>query len=185
MKWSLNELQKYKDTPLHIDDTLDLDATLTERFPEMILHVDPVKVSGYLSYKDGDVMVTIKVDTNLTVPSSRSLTPVPFPTQFEFTEFYLPSSEHLDRYEKDETVIVLDNETIDLDEAVAENIVLQIPMRILSPEESEGAPMPTGHDWEVISEDDYDDAQAVEDNSVDPRLAKLKELFPDQDNNDN
>ena len=35
--------------------------------------------------------------------------------------------------------------------------------------------------WSVISEDDYK-AQQQKDDKVDPRLAKLQNLFPDQDN---
>lgn len=185
MKWSLTELQKYQETPLHIEETLDLNASLTERFPDMILKVDPVSIDGYISYKDGDAMATISVKTDLLVPSSRSLTPVQFPIDFAFTEFYLPSIEHQNRYEGEETVIVLDeNSSIDLDEAVAENIVLQIPLRVLSPEEQDGSPMPTGKEWEVVSEDEYENSDET-DKTVDPRLAKLKELFPDQDDNNN
>lgn len=185
MKWSLNELQKYQDEPLSLNSTLDLNASLIERFPDLILAVDPVKVTGYLSYQKGDVMVTATVKTKLTVPSSRSLTPVKFSTQFTFTEFYLANASHIERYEDDETVIVLDeDQEIDLDEAVAENIVLEIPMRVLSEEEQQGAPLPTGSGWEVVSEDDYV-ANETKHDSVDPRLAKLKKLFPDQDDDNN
>ncbi|KIS04093.1 DUF177 domain-containing protein [Paucilactobacillus wasatchensis] len=185
MKWSLKELAHYKDEPLSFNSTLDLNASLTERFSDLILAVDPVQIKGDLSYEKGDVMVTATVTTVLTVPSSRSLTPVKLPTHFSFTEFYLADASHLERYESDETVIVLDeDQMIDLDEAVAENIVLGIPMRVLSSEEQTGAPLPTGSDWEVVSEDDYV-AHATKHNSVDPRLAKLKELFPDQDDNKN
>ena len=41
--------------------------------------------------------------------------------------------------------------------------------------------MPNGKGWSVISEDDYK-AQQQKDDKVDPRLAKLQNLFPDQDN---
>jgi uncharacterized protein len=41
--------------------------------------------------------------------------------------------------------------------------------------------MPTGTGWEVVSEEEYID-KGSKSNTVDPRLAKLKELLPDQDN---
>ncbi|BAP85449.1 DNA-binding protein [Paucilactobacillus hokkaidonensis JCM 18461] len=186
MKWSLNELQQYQDEPLSLNSTIDLNASLTERFPDLILAVAPVNVTGYLSYEKGDVMVTATVKTDLTLPSTRSLTPVKFPTQFTFTEYYLEDESHIERYENDETVIVLDDDRkIDFDEAVAENIVLELPMRVLSKEEQQqGAPLPTGSGWEVVSEEDYV-ANGTKHDSVDPRLAKLKELLPDQDDNNN
>lgn len=182
MKWSLNELQRYQDEPLQLDRTLDLNALLTERFPEDILGADPVKIKGYLSYEKGDVMVTVSVDTGLTVPSTRSLQPVKLPISFKFTEFYLDDESHLERYDGSETVIVLDeDEPLDLDQAVAENIVLEIPMQVLSDDEKQDdATFPAGNGWEVISESEYE-SQKTEPKKVDPRLAKLKELFPDQE----
>lgn len=183
MKWSLNELQRYQDEPLQLDSTLDLSALLTERFPEDILAVKHVKISGYLSYDKADVMVTLKVETTITVPSSRSLRPVDLPLSFKYTEFYLGDAEHVKKYEDSDTVIVLDDDKmIDLDEAVAENIVLQIPMQVLSKEEQQSNEFPAGNGWEVISEEEYV-ANETEPKKVDPRLAKLKELFPDQDSN--
>lgn len=188
MKWSLNELQRYQDEPLHLNSILDLSALLTERFPEDILAIEPVKIDGYLSFDKGDAMITLKVVTQLTVPSSRSLKPVEFSLSFSFTEFYLPEAAHVERYEDSDTVIVLDDadddQTIDLDEVVAENIVLQIPMQVLSDDEQHGDNFPAGNGWEVVTEADYED-QKTNHNTVDPRLAKLKELFPDQDSKKN
>ena len=186
MKWSLNELQRYQDEPLRLDRTLDLSALLTERFPDDILGAHPVQIMGYLSYQKGDVMITLDVKTTLIVPSSRSLQPVELPLSFKFTEFYLDDETHVERYEDSDTVIVLEpDEALDLDQAVAENIVLEVPMQVLSEEEQQAdAVFPAGNGWEVVSESDYKASQ-TEPKKVDPRLAKLKELFPDQDQDKN
>ena len=183
MKWSLNELQRYKNEPLHVKEQLGLNEMLTERFPDQVLAVAPVMVDGYVSFKDGDVMLMLKVKTTLTVPSSRSLKPVQLPTEVEITEFYLSDAAHLENYEADEAALVLDeDQKIDLDEAVGENVLLAIPLRVLAEDESEdGDDMPTGTGWEVVSEEEYID-KGSKSNTVDPRLAKLKELLPDQDN---
>lgn len=182
MKWSLAELHRYQNEPLHIQSTFDLNASLTKLFPDIILAVVPVKVDGYVTYDDGDATVSANVKTTLTVPSSRSLTPVQLPLDFDFTETYIDDRSHFSRYEDDEVVFLLkDRELIDFDTALAENIVEQVPLRVLSAEEKAGKPMPTGKGWSVISEDDYE-ADKQEDQKVDPRLAKLQKLFPDQDN---
>ena len=85
------------------------------------------------------------------------------------------------RYEEAQTLAFLldDAQTpIDFEEAVMENIIEQIPSRVLTPLEAAGNSMPQGKGWDVQEEG----AVASEANdSVDPRLAKLKELFPDQD----
>jgi uncharacterized protein len=182
VKWSLAELHRYQDEPLHIQSTFDLNASLTKMFPETILAVQPVKVDGYVTYDDGDATISAHVKTTLTVPSSRSLTPVQLPLDFTFTETYTDDRSHLSRYEDENDVIFLleKGEMIDFDTALAENIVEQVPLRVLSAEEESGKPMPNGKGWSVISEDDYE-ASKQKDKKVDPRLAKLQKLFPDQD----
>lgn len=185
MKWSIAELHRYSDEPLHIQTTLDLNQILTTSFPDTILAVQPVKVDGYVSYDQGDVTISTHVQTTVTVPSSRSLTPVALPLDFSFTETYVDDPAHLSRYEDDEDndaiVFVLKHgEKIGFDEAVAENIVEQIPLRVLSDDERDGKSLPNGKGWEVITEDDYK-ANQQNAKKVDPRLAKLKKLFPDQD----
>ncbi len=181
MKWSIAELHRYQDEPLHIQSTFDLNASLTKLFPDTILAVEPVRVDGYVSYDDGDVTISANVKTTLTVPSSRSLTPVQLPLDFDFTETYIDDRDHLSRYEDDDVVFLLkEREFLDFDTALAEIIVEQVPLRVLSADEKAGKPMPKGNDWNVISEDEY---QASKQNTkkVDPRFAKLKKLFPDQD----
>jgi hypothetical protein len=54
-------------------------------------------------------------------------------------------------------------------------------MQVLSDDEKQDdATFPAGNGWEVISESEYE-SQKTEPKKVDPRLAKLKELFPDQE----
>lgn len=181
MKWSLAELHRYQNEPLHIQSTFDLNASLTKLFPDIILGVAPVKVDGYVTYDDGDATISANVKTTLTVPSSRSLTPVQLPLDFDFSETYIDDRSHFSRYEDDEVVFLLqDRELIDFDTALAENIVEQVPLRVLSADEKAGKPMPNGKGWSVISEDDYE-AEKRQNQKVDPRLAKLQKLFPDQD----
>ena len=118
MKWSISELHRYQNEPLHIESTFDLNASLTKLFPDIIFGVAPVKVDGYVTYDDGDVTVSANVKTTLTVPSSRSLTPVQLPLDFNFTETYIDDRSHFSRYEDDEVVFLLkDRELIDFDTA--------------------------------------------------------------------
>ena len=74
-----------------------------------------------------------------------------------------------------------DHQTIDFDESLLENIYEQIPTRVLTPDEQSKDQLPSGKGWSV-TEEVTDDHQ--ETNHVDPRFAKLKNLFPDQDTDD-
>ncbi|HIW71038.1 MAG TPA: DUF177 domain-containing protein [Candidatus Levilactobacillus faecigallinarum] len=182
MKWSLTELRKnYRNDPMNFDETLDLKADLMARYGDEVLDLSAVTAKGLVSVVEGgDVVVVAKVKADLTVPSSRSLTPVHLPVDFEMTEYYVSDPAATQRFEKTDVVMVVTDDQIDFDKAVGDNIILQIPMHILSDAESQGAAMPEGKDWQVVSEADLDKVEA-ENQSVDPRLAKLKDFFPDQD----
>ncbi|MCF6160598.1 MAG: YceD family protein [Furfurilactobacillus sp.] len=180
MKWSLKELEKYRNEPLWIDETLDVKVKMLDRFADQVIDIDPVKVVGTVMVDRDDVLLDVKVSGKVIVPSSRSLAPVDFPFDFDMNEIYITEESHFDRYEENETVLLLETQTVDLDEGVIDNIIAQIPMQILTESERNGQDMPTGNGWEVISEDDYT-AEQEENQPIDPRLAKLKGLFPDQD----
>lgn len=180
MKWSLNELHRYSDEPLHFNSTFDLKASLTKRFPNEILDARPVKVDGYVNYDNGDATVSAHVNGMIIVPSSRSLAPVQLPLDFDFSEVYTTDESHIERYENDEIVFVLprDHQIIDFDKSLVENIYEQIPTRVLTPDEQLHDELPSGKGWTVTEEV----AQENQDTDhVDPRFAKLKNLFPDQD----
>ncbi|KRN01582.1 metal-binding protein [Levilactobacillus senmaizukei DSM 21775 = NBRC 103853] len=182
MKWSMTELRKnYRSEPMMFDETLDLKADLMERYGNEVLDLSPVHAKGMVSIvSGGDVVVDATVTADLTVPSSRSLTPVHLPVDFTMTEFYVSDPTATQRFEKTDVVMVITDDVIDFDKSVGDNILLQIPMHILSEDERKGAAMPTGQDWQVVAEADLA-AVEKENKPVDPRLAKLKDFFPDQD----
>lgn len=179
MKWSLLELNKYKDSPLEFTETLELKKSLIKR-DNMILDVSPVKVSGLLIVGKDEYLIHYKIDVIVTVPSSRSLAPVPLKMVIDVDEVFMTKEQFDQRDERfsEEEVIILEKPTIDLDESVEDNILLSIPIQVLTEEEQESHDLPKGDDWEVLSEDDY--LRQKEDQvqqTVDPRLAKLSELF--------
>lgn len=180
MKWTLAELHKYSNEALHIASTFDLKASLLKRFPNKVLDAEPVVVDGYVTYDNGDATVSAHVKGQITVPSSRSLNPVDFPLDFTFNESYTTGKSHLDEYDDSEVVFLLkdSNETIDFDRALEENIIEQIPTRILTPDEQDAKRLPAGKGWDIVEDDEI---AHEDDNHVDPRFAKLKKLFPDQD----
>ena len=77
-----------------------------------------------------------------------------------------------------EIVIPLETDWIDLQPAVEDHILLSIPLQVLSPEELSEDRMPSGQDWEVISQDELSLRRTVaKEQQIDPRLAALQSFF--------
>ncbi|WP_461212920.1 YceD family protein [Lacticaseibacillus sp. GG6-2] len=177
LKFTAAELAKYKHTPLHVDETLDLKADLMARDPE-IIDVSPIQLDAYISADDGDFLLSAHLKGQLTVPSTRSLTPVTLPLDFDFSEIYIQDDANREKYEEGELVITMVDDELDLLSAVADHVLLSIPMQILTPEEEAGGTMPSGQDWQVVSEADFK-ANQEDQQAADSPFAKLQGLFDD------
>lgn len=181
MKWSLNELQKYRFEPLVFSETVDLKKSLMKR-EEEILDVSPIHLEGTLIVQENDILLHMVVSLDVTLPSARSLKPVSVPLSIEVNEIYVPQqvTNYTDDKE-DETVIYLDKELIDLSEAIEDAVLLNLPMQVFTEEEEKEHEMPSGSDWLVVSEEDYlSDKAKQKSETLDPRFAGLKDLFKDE-----
>lgn len=178
MKWSLMELRKYQETPLEIVETFDVKETLMQR-DELILDLSPVTVTGLLNVSPSDYTLHYRLKTVMTVPSSRSLEPVELPISLTITEVFMTEEQYQrrDGLIPDEEILLLEKGSIDLIESIEDNLLLAIPMQVLTEKEKQDDTLPTGDGWEVISEDVYQQRQEEADSQTDPRLAKLSELF--------
>ncbi|RXT29589.1 metal-binding protein [Lacticaseibacillus chiayiensis] len=179
LKWTIQELMKHDEQPLHFSTTLDVKADLQDRDPE-ILDVSPIQVSGDVLYDRGDFLVSVNLTGTLVVPSTRSLKPVTMPQNFTFSEIYLTDEGHADQYEDGEILMPLEESELNLLPAVEDHLLLSIPMQVLTPEEVATGDMPAGDEWEVLAEDEYK-KRIEEGKKADNPFAKLKGMFPDQD----
>ena len=182
MKWSLNELQKYRNEPLVFSETVDLKKTMMNREKEL-LDVSPIDLEGTLIVHEKEILLHMVVSLTVTLPSARSLKPVLFPMTVGIDEIYIPPSvtpgPTIDNEE--ETVILLDKDMIDLTDAITDSVLLNLPLQVFTQEEQEGQDMPSGNDWAVISEDEYSSNLETEKSETeDLRFAGLKDLFKDE-----
>ena len=175
-------MQKYSDTdPFTFNEKLQVKAELLDRYADEVIDASDFNVEGTAFADRGDVIVDTHIVGKLVVPSSRSLVPVDLPLDFTVEEFYVPSKAAESRYGKDDVVFVLgEDDMVDMQRAVVDNVILHIPMHILSPEEMAGKKLPSGQDWDVMTVDDYRQ-QKAELKTVDPRLAELKNFFKNRD----
>lgn len=183
MKWSLLELRKYQDMPLTFEEILHFKDELMER-DKQIIDLAPVSVKGLVTVSEKEYLLHYTVETIITLPSTRSLLPVELPMQFSVDEIFMTPEQYEQREESisDEEVLILENQTLDLSDSVADNILLEIPMQVLSEEEKNTNELPSGDDWVVLSEDEYQHQQeSKEQTTIDPRLAKLSSLFNEEE----
>ena len=161
MKWSLQELNKKESVTF--DTTFDLSNNLQRREPE-ILDISPIVVKGRVDAANGIYSLTYAADYILTMPSSRSLTPVEVPMTLNVAELFTTQS-YFETHQADldaDVLFILDKDLIDLTESVADNILLEIPLQVLTEAEKETDVLPSGTAWQVLSEETYQQMQAEE-----------------------
>lgn len=180
LNWDVQDVRRYKDKPFEFEEKLDLTAELKKR-SEDVLDAEPVEVKGQLFNDNGLVISDVKVKTTLKVPSTRSLLPVELPLEIRINEAYNVDNVATEDLEDYNVVIPVDEEdpTVNVYESVIDNILLSIPQKVLTKKEAEENIMPSGKNWEVISEDDF--KKQKEEEHVNPEFAKLKDLFKNND----
>ncbi|KRL99849.1 YceD family protein [Liquorilactobacillus satsumensis] len=180
MKWSLNELRQTGAAPFEVDETIDLSESIRRR-NENIIAISPVHVKGFLVVDSLGLLGSFQISAKLTVPSTRSLNEVELPLNFDVSEYYVdPREGNLARFAADDVVINVEDGLLDLAQVAEDNILLQIPMRVLTPTEQQGeAPLPQGQSWTVTEDDQQTDND--DHSQIDPRLAKLKDFFKKDD----
>jgi len=170
MKWTLSQLQKYRNKEFLIDEVIQMDEI--KNVDSTIREVSPMHITGRGEIDATKVAFYIKIEGYLILPCSRTLVDVKFPINVETTEIFLL---HESTYQVEEEVHQVKGDIIDLTPVIQEILLLEVPMQVFCEDaESEDAAPQSGKDWEVIDED----AQA---SKIDPRLAGLAKFF-DNDN---
>lgn len=153
--FNIIDLQKNAEAQC-FEETLDLKETLQSRNRE-VLDLSPVSVSGHIQYEDGLFILSYDLSYQITLASSRSMQPVLVSENYLVNEiFMLEADFQAQKHLIDEDmVLIIEGDGIDLAESVADNVLLHIPMKVLTPEEEKGTVLPSGKNWQVMTEDDY------------------------------
>lgn len=173
---NIQEIRKNPDG-LKFEQNFDLAQELQERNAE-ILDVKNVTAKGKAQYEEGLYFLDYELSYTITLASSRSMEPVDLQEAYLVNEIFADGqhgSSQQDLLEED-LVLPIEGDRIDLAESVADNILLNIPLKILTPEEEAGSEMPTGNDWQVMTEEEYQQSQK-EKKEVNSPFAGLQGLF--------
>lgn len=178
----LTDIRKQPDG-ITFQQTLHLEEVLKAREPE-ILALGPVSVQGQVSHDQGLYLLTYTMTYQLTLPSSRSLEPVLLDNSQAVHEVFIAASDVAAKQElvDDDLVLIVEGDHIDLTESVVDNILLNLPSRVLTPEEEEQEDLPSGQNWSVLTESQYDAQKQAEKEASSP-FAGLAGLFSEDDTN--
>lgn len=151
MEWELTEIEKSKS--IHFDENLLLKDELIAR-DKNIIDLTNVQAIGTVSFDDGYYDLFFVADYKITLPSTRSLKPVCMTRSITVHEVFVNVDKQTERI--DDFILTIENGKLSLDEAVADNILLEIPTQVFTEEEKkENAQFPSGKNWQVISEKEY------------------------------
>ena len=165
---------------LAFDQELDLLKELQKRNPE-ILDLKDVTATGRVAYDTGLYVLDYQLTYTIVLASSRSMEPVELQESYPVTEVFAEDAQSeadIEALEED-LILPIEGGKIDLSESVADNILLNIPLKVLTPEEEAGEGFIEGNDWKILSEEEYQAAQAIKKEENSP-FAGLNGLFDEE-----
>ena len=176
MKLNIQEIRKLPEG-LHFEQTLDLATDLRTRNQE-ILDVKDIVAVGKVQYEDRMFFLDYLLSYKIVLASSRSMEPVELKESYPVTEVFMEgATNQLDQEVLDDDLVLpIENGEIDLAESVSDNILLNIPSKVLTAEEEAGQGFVSGNDWQIMTEEEYQAQQAVKKEENSP-FAGLQGLF--------
>lgn len=173
MMIAISEIKKNAEG-IAFNESFNIKEKLMQRSSE-VLDVKAVSVNGIVSYDDGLYLLNYRLDYTITLPSSRSMQPVDVHQVEDVSELFVESA---DLHSKENLALVLEEDVIDLEESAIDNILLTIPMQVLSDEERQSDDMPSGQNWSVMTEEQYEALQD-EKKKENNQFSALNGLFED------
>ena len=165
---------------LAFNQELDLLKDLQKRNPE-ILDLKNVTATGGVAYDTGLYVLDYQLTYTIVLASSRSMEPVELQESYPVTEVFAEDAQSeadIEAFEED-LILPIEGGKIDLSESVEDNILLNIPLKVLTPDEESGHGFIEGNDWKIMTEEEYQDAQALKKEENSP-FAGLQGLFDEE-----
>lgn len=151
-----------------LDEFISIDESYSFSKEELkgtdVISLNDVKVVGEIT-KDAidELYLDINVSGTLVLPCAITLKPVNYP-------FDIKIEGNIDELVgENEKSVKKDENTLDILPIIWENILMEIPMRVVSEDAEEELSNLEGNGWKVITEED--------DHEINPELAKLKDLL--------
>ena len=164
------DIQKNPDG-ISFEKTLDLHEELQARNSE-VLGLSPVQVSGNVRFESGLFFLDYQMTYDITLASSRSLQPVVLHEAQKVNELFVANE-----------AVLKEQDLIDEDMVLVvekDQIVLAIPIKVLSPDEEAEKDLPAGQSWTLMTEETFQQ-QAQEKKEANSPFAQLQGLFEEDE----
>lgn len=181
LQLSYFQIKNSREPMTEVDANLSCKEDFFERAKNLVTEVKQLHVTGQLFYDEPFVTGNFQVIADIIVPSTRSLDPVPMHLEFSFVENYSDHEPTQEEKEMGLMIIPLEDDVIDVQTAVEDNLLLNIPSVVLTDKEREEDVFPEGKDWEVVSEEKFANRNK---DKINPAFAKLQTLL-DEMNEEN
>lgn len=172
MKWSIHQLQKYRQGAMPLDEAINLDS-VKKRNPE-IRDIKPVHVTGSCVIGSKKLTCHFNLEGVMILPCSRTWEDVELPFSIETDEQFSWDEATL---ATDDTIHPVIGEVVDPTPVFEELILLEVPLQIFS-EKAEEMKSAEGKGWSYTTDEEYEAQQREEkEKKVDPRLEGLAGFF--------
>lgn len=182
LKWSLAELQRYRNDYYPVSGVVNLTNALKNRKDDLI-DASSIEIEGTITLEGSDkYYVDLTLDLTLTLPSSRSLEPVDLDMTLPFHEVYLAPDARIVASEdeiEDDLYFYLTKDILDLQIPIEDTILASIPLKVLSKKEQDSYELPSGQDWSMQLEDEMD-SKPVSDESAKSKASPF-DILKDMD----
>lgn len=163
MKIFVGELIKKKSAQMDVH--LNVDIQRIDDGTEEIEVPTPVKVDGMIYVAEEIIIFEAHIETELKLTCSRCLQP--FITKFENV---VNEKFTLNEGNKDDDVTFMSSDSIDITKIIANDIILSLPIKRLCKDDCKGLCQVCGANLNTTT-------CSCNENEIDPRLAKLKDIF--------
>lgn len=162
MNINLTKLKTGLEDKIVIDNTIDIPKKLLQGTE--INDISEIKVVGEIFSHDSDNFeINLNIKCNLVLTCSISLKPVDYNIDIEINDIIGENDENLEENNK------IINNTIDLIPIIWQNIILEVPLKVISPDVT--PENISGDGWRFIT--DEKDIKK----EIDPRLEGLKKFL--------
>ncbi|MEQ6375222.1 YceD family protein [Bacillaceae bacterium S4-13-56] len=169
MLFPLQKIRAANGNSIEINETVDLSEV--KKADMDIREISPVKVTGTVNKRGDEITFLLHIEGKMILPCSRTLVDVPYPFSKDFVEVF--STSPYIQEGNEEEIHPVRGEVLDLKPFIKENVLLEVPLKVVADDAEEQNSPREGKGWEFIEEEQSSQ-------KIDPRLAKLQGFFDDE-----
>lgn len=169
MRWTLQELDRYGTNPVVIDEEIDFQEAVQKH--KSLRTMSRVSITGEGTRSENQYIFNLRIKGVMTLGCAVSNKDVQFPFDIHTYEIFTEEEDDLES----DNIHTISKQVIDIMPIIWQNIVMEIPIRVIS-DDLDDVQL-NGNGWNLIDEDEYHNQSK---NKVDPRFEKLLSLIDDE-----